>query len=166
VTVSFRIGEKAFKALQNEAKKNNTSLNTLANQLFTAYAEYDRFLQKFRMIKVSNPTFKLILNAATKEAVVEAGRHAGSSIPITFILARTGEINATNAVEYLRMMGTYAGLFDYSELSGTGKTSLTLTHDLGANGSLFLASYVEALFKEVGKPFKVTSHENGVTVEL
>ena len=81
VTISFRISETAFKALQNDAKKNKTSLNTLANQLFMAYAEYDRFLQRFRIIKLSNPTFKRILNAATKEAIVQAGSSAGSSVP-------------------------------------------------------------------------------------
>lgn len=62
VTISFRISESAFKALQHDAKKNNTSLNTLANQLFTAYSDCDRFLQKFRMVKLSSPTFKHILN--------------------------------------------------------------------------------------------------------
>ncbi len=67
--MSFRISENAFKALQQDAKKNNTSLNTLANQLFMSYAEYDRFLQKFHMVKVSSPNFKRVLNAATKEAI-------------------------------------------------------------------------------------------------
>ena len=166
VTISFRISESAFKALQNDAKKNNTSLNTFANQLFMAYADYDRFLQKFRMVKLSTPTFKRILNAASKEAIVEAGRSAGSSVPESFILARMGEINAASAVEYLRLMGAYANLFDYSEITSSGKSSVTLTHDLGENGSLFLASYVEALFKGAGKNVKVSQYDNGITVDL
>lgn len=166
MTISFRIGESAFKALQNDAKKNNTSLNTLVNQLFTSYAEYDRFLQKFHMIKISTPTFKRILNAGTKEAIVEAGRSAGASVPETFILAKMGDLNATSAVEYLRLMGTYANLFDYSEITASGKTSLTLTHDLGENGSVFLASYMETLFKNAGKGVKITQFENGITIDL
>lgn len=166
MTISFRIGESAFKALQNDAKKNNTSLNTLANQLFTTYAEYDRYLQKFHMIKVSGPTFKHILNAVTKEAIVEAGKSAGSSVPESFILAKMGDISASSAVEYLRLMGAYANLFDYSEITSTGRTSVTLTHDLGANGSVFLASYVEALFKSAKKDVKIAQYENGVTIEL
>ena len=166
VTISFRIGETAFKALQDEAKKNNISLNTLANQLFTAYADYDRFLQKFHMIKLSSPTFKRILNAASKEAITEVGRSAGASVPESFILAKMGEINQGNAVEYLRLMGTYANPFDYSQVALTGKGSITLTHDLGINGSLFLASYVESLFKNAGKSAKISQYENGITIEL
>jgi hypothetical protein len=46
LTISFRIGETAFKAPQDEAKKNNTSLNTLTNQLFMAYGDHDGFLQR------------------------------------------------------------------------------------------------------------------------
>jgi hypothetical protein len=166
VTISFRISESAFKALQQDAKKNNTSLNTLANQLFMSYAEYDRFLQKFHMIKVSNPTFKRILNAATKEAIVEAGKSAGSSVPETFILAKMGDINAASAVEYLRLMGAYANLFDYSEITVSGRSSVTLTHDLGVNGSIFLAGYMEAVFKSAGKNVKITQYENGITIDL
>ena len=166
MTISFRISESAFKALQSDAKKNNTSLNTLANQLFMAYADYDRFLQRFRMVKLSSPTFKRILNAATKEAIVEAGRSAGSSVPESFIRARMGEVDAANAVEYVRLMGAYANLFDYSEVTALGKSSMTLTHDLGGNGSLFLASYMEALFESAGKNVKVAQYENGITIDL
>lgn len=166
MTISFRISESAFKALQEDAKKNNISLNTLANQLFMTFAEYDRFLQKFHMIKLSSPTFKRILNAATKEAIVEAGRSAGASVPESFILAKMGQIDTTNAVEYLRLMGAYANLFDYSQVAPTGRNSITLTHDLGLNGSLFLTSYVESLFKSAGKSVKVSQYENGITIEV
>lgn len=166
MTISFRISENAFKALQNDAKKNNISLNTLANQLFMSYADYDRFLQKFHMIKISSPTFKRILNAATRDAIVEAGASAGSNVPESFILAKMGDINAETAVEYLRLMGAHANLFDYSEVTSSGKTSMTLTHDLGPNGSVFLTSYVHALFKSVGKNVKTSQYENGVTIDI
>ena len=42
VTLSLRISEVAYKALQEDAKKQNASLNTLANQILLAYAEHDR----------------------------------------------------------------------------------------------------------------------------
>ena len=166
VTISFRISEKAFKALQDDAKRNNTSLNTLANQLFMTYAEHDRYLQKFHMIKMSTPTFKRVLNASSTEAIVDAGKSAGSSVPQSFMLAKMGEISAASAVEYLTLMGTYANLFDYTEISISGKSSITLTHDLGPNGSLFLASYVEAIFKQTGKNVKIAQFADGITIDV
>lgn len=166
MTISLRISEVAFKALQEDAKRHNISINTLANQLFLTYAQYDRFLDRFHMIKLSNPTFKKILNAATHDEIVQAGRAAGSSLPPSFILAEKGELNLANAVDYLRTMGTYANLFDYGETLGSGVDTITLTHDLGPNGSVFLANYVDALLKPLGKAYKIIELPDAVTIKF
>jgi histone H3/H4 len=166
VTISFRISENAFKALQEDAKKHNVSINTLANQLFVTYAEYDRYLSKFHMIKLSAPTFKRILNASTDDAIVEAARAAGASVPVSFILAQKGEYTLGNAIDYLRTMGAHANLFDFSESVGSGSSTITLTHDLGSHGSVFLANYVESLLKPLGTEFKVLKFPDAITIRL
>lgn len=135
VTISFRVNESAFKALQEEAKKQNISLNTLANQMFIEFAEYDRFLERFRMVKLSTPTLKRIINAATEEAIVEAGRLAGGSVPQSFMLAKIGEISLESVLEYLRLMGAHANLFDYSDVIHGGKDSVRLPMTLGRRGA-------------------------------
>lgn len=166
VTISFRVSESAFKALQEEAKKRNVSLNTLANQLFVAFSEYDRFLDRFKMVKISTPTLKKIIDAATDDAIVAAGRTAGASVPESFILAKRGELSVDNAFEYLSLMGAHANLFDYTDLVHSGKNSVTLTHDLGEKGSLFLASYVESVFRSLGRTVKVIQFPDSITVEV
>ena len=166
VTISFRISETAFKALQEDAKKHNVSINTLANQLFVTYAEYDRYLSKFRMIKLSAPTFKRVLNASTDEAISEAAQAAGASVPVSFILAQKGEYNFGNAIDYLRTMGAHANLFDFTESIGTGGSTITLTHDLGMHGTLFLSDYVEALLKPLGHKFEILKYPDAVTIKL
>ena len=164
VTISFRISETAFKALQEDARKHNVSLNTLANQLFVTYSEYDRYLAKFRMIKLSAPTFKRVLNASTADAIADAGKMAGASVPVSFILAQKGEYTLANAIDYLRLTGAHANLFDYTESIASGSVSVTLTHDLGPHGSLFLANYVEALLKPLGSGLKVIQYPDAVTI--
>jgi len=166
VTISFRISESALRALQEDARKQNVSLNTLANQMFVSYADYDRFLQKFHMIKLSTPTLKRIINAATDDAIVEAGTAAGGSVPGSFILAKTGELSIPNALDYLKLMGAHANLFDYSEVTHSGKTSVTLTHDLGPKGSLFLSYYITAMLKAIGADVKVQQQPDAITFEI
>jgi hypothetical protein len=166
VTISFRVNESAFKALQAESKKRNISLNTLANQMFIEFEQYDRYLEKFRMIKLSTPTLKNIINASTDEAIVEAGRQAGGSVPEGFMLAKSGEITREGVLEYLQLMGTHANLFDYSEVVHGGAYSVTLTHDLGPKGSLFLASYVQSIMKALDRTVKVTQFPDTVTLEI
>ncbi|HXW36369.1 MAG TPA: hypothetical protein VEJ36_00455 [Nitrososphaerales archaeon] len=166
VTISLRISDSAYKALQEEAKKQNTSVNTLANQLFLTFTEYDRFLKKFHMVKLSTPTLRSIIDAASEPDVVEAGSTSGSSVPIAFVVAKTGNLTFDHAIEYLRLMGAYANLFEYSEASDGGHVSITLTHELGPKGSTFIANYVEAIFKRFGKPFKVNKYKDAVTLEF
>jgi histone H3/H4 len=166
VTISFRVSESALRALQEDSKKQNVSLNTLANQMFVTYADYDRFLQKFHMVKLSTPTLKRIMNAATDDAIIEAGRSAGSSLPQSFMLAKTGETSVANALEYLRSMGAHANLFDYSEVVHEGKTSVTLSHDLGNKGTLFLTHYVESIFENLDKKLKVRELSDAIAFDV
>jgi hypothetical protein len=166
VTTSLRVSESAFKALQEEAKKHNISLNTLANQMFIEFAEYDRFLERFRMVKLSQPTLKRIINAATDEAIEEAGRQAGGSVPQSFMLAKTGEISKQGILDYLRLMGTHANLFDYSEVVHSGGDSVTLTHEMGPKWSLFLANYVTSIFKILNEKPKMTQLPDAITIEV
>ena len=166
VTVSFRINEAASKALQTEAKKRNISLNTLANQMFIEFAEYDRFLDRFRMVKLSTPTLKRIMDAATNESIAEAGKLAGSSLPQGFMLSKSGEINRGEMVEYLRLMGAHANLFDYSDVIHGSGNSITLVHDLGPKGSLFLANYVQSMTKSLEKPVRITQYPDSITIEI
>jgi hypothetical protein len=165
-TISFRVTESALKALQEEAKKHNISLNTLANQMFIEFAEYDRFLERFRMVKLSTPTLKRIIEAATDEAIVEAGKLAGASVPQSFMLAKSGEISVQIVLEYLRLMGAHANLFDYSDVVHGGKDSVTLTHDLGPKGSLFLANYVQSILNNLDKNAKIMQYPDAITVEM
>src|SRR5208337_1559208 len=115
-TASFRLDESALNALQEDAKKQNVSVNTLINQLILTYANYDRPMKRFHMVKVSGSTFRHILQAAKEETIIGAGNLAGSDGPRTSILAQSGELTAENALTYLKTMGTYSSLFEYSEV--------------------------------------------------
>lgn len=165
-TASFRLDESALKALQEDAKRQNLSVNTLLNQLILTYANYDRPMKRFHVVKVSGSTFRHILHAARKETIIEAGNLAGKDGPKAFILATYGELTPENALDYLKTMGNYSSLFEYSEVMHGGKMSVTLTHDFGPKGSLFLQEYVRAIFEPVGKPLRFLGDENAVLFEF
>lgn len=165
-TASFRLDESALKVLQEDAKKQNVSVNTLLNQLVLAYANYDRPMKRFHMIKLPASSFKHILEAATDEAIIYAGNSTGKEVPKTYIRAKWGELTVENALNYLKTTSNYANLFEYSEVIYAGKINVTLSHDFGAKGSLFLQSYVQAIFELLGKAPKFLPDENAVTFDL
>jgi hypothetical protein len=165
-TASFRLDESGLKALQEDAKKQNVSVNTLLNQLVLTYANYDRPMKRFQMIKVPASTFRYILQGAETETIIEAGRSAGNDVPKTYILAKWGEHTVENSLDYLKSTSDHAKLFEYSEVVHTGKISVTLSHNFGAKGSLFLQHYVQAIFEALGRSPKFFPDENAVVFEL
>ena len=165
-TASFRLDESALGALQDDAKKQNVSVNTLLNQLVLTYANYDRPMKRFRMIKLPASTFKHMLRAATNDTIIEAGKLAGGDVPKTYMVSRWGELTGENALSYLKITADHTGLFEYSEVVHGGKTNVTLSHDFGAKGSLFLQRYVQAIFEHLEVPIRFLPDENAVAFEL
>ena len=165
-TASFRLDDSALEALQEDAKKQNVSVNTLLNQLVLTYSNYDRPMKRFQMIKLPASTFRYLLQGAKSETIIEAGNSAGNDVPKTYILAKWGELTVENALDYLRIMSIHAKLFDYSEVMHGGKVSVTLSHNFGVKGSLFLQHYVQAIFAPLGTLPKFLPDENAVVFEL
>jgi hypothetical protein len=165
-TGSFRLDEAALNILQEDAKKQNVSVNTLLNQLLLTYANYDRPMKRFHMVKMPASTFRHILQAANNQTIIEAGKAAGEDVPKTYIHARWGDLTEENALNYLKTMGNHANLFEYSEVTHDGKINVALSHDFGPKGSLFLQSFVQAIFEPLGRPPKFSHDENAVVFEI
>jgi len=161
-TASFRLDESALEALQEDAKKQNVSVNTLLNQLVLTYSRYDRPMKRFQMVKLPASTFRYILQGAKNETIIEAGISSGSDVPKTYIVAKWGELTVETCLDYLRTMSTYSKLFDYSEIMHDGNVNVTLSHNFGIKGSLFLQNYVQAIFQPLGKALKFSPDENAV----
>jgi hypothetical protein len=88
VTRSFRISQSAFDSLKEDAERKKITVNTLVNQLFLSHRDFDRYFERMGLIKIAAATFNLLLNAASEDRVVEAGRQAGADIPRTIIVAK------------------------------------------------------------------------------
>jgi hypothetical protein len=167
VTRSFRINESAFLALEEEAKKRNISLNTLVNQLFLSYANFDRYFQRLGMLKMSKVTFRKILKAAPDNEIVELASEVAQNSSRIIILARYGTLSLTSVLDYLNNLADYAYFVERSEVvSPGGKRVITLIHSYGKKGSIFVKAYTKALFEQINMEPKLSSTENSVTIEV
>ena len=167
VTRSFRINERAFLALEEEAKRRDISLNTLVNQLFMSYANFDRYFQRLGMIKISKVTFRKILNAAPANEIVEVAREVAQNSSTVIILAKYGTMSLTSVLEYLNNYADYSSFVERSEVvSPSGKRVITLIHSYGEKGSIFVKAYAKALFELIDMEPKLSSTENSVTIEV
>jgi len=167
VTRSFRINESAFLALEEEARKHNISLNTLVNQLFLSFANFDRYFEKFGMLKISKVAYRRTLKAVPDEEIVEAAREVAQNSARVLLLTRYGTLSLAGVLEYLKSLGDYAYWFEYNEvLSPERRRVVTLTHSLGQKFSLFMVAYSKSLFEQIAMSPKLTSTEDSITITI
>jgi hypothetical protein len=167
VTRSFRINESAFLALEEEARKRNISLNTHVNQLFLSFANFDRYFQKFGMLKISKVAYRRTLKAVPDEEIVEAAREVAQNSAKVVLLTRYGTLSLAGVLEYLKSLADYAYWFEYNEvLSPERKRVVTLTHGLGEKFSLFMIAYSKSLFDQIAMNPKLASTEDSITITI
>ena len=167
VTRSFRISESAFLALEEVARKRNISLNTLVNQVFLSFANFDRYFQKFGMLKISKVAYKRTLKAVPDEEIVEAAKEVAQNSGRVVLLTRYGTLSLAGVLEYLKSLADYAYWFEYNEvLSPERKRVITLTHSLGQKFSLFMIAYSKSLFEQIPLSTKLTSTEDSITITI
>jgi histone H3/H4 len=166
VTRSFRINESAFLALEEEARKHSISLNTLVNQLFLSYANFDRYFQRFGMLKISKVAYRKTLKAVPDKEIAETAKEVAKNSGRVVILARYGAMSLQGVLEYLRSLADYAYFFEYNDVLSDGKRVITLTHSLGEKFSIFLIAYVKSLFEQIAMEPKLTSTEDSITINV
>lgn len=166
VTRSFRISERSLKALEDEAKRQNIGVSALLNQQLQAYGEFERYFRRLGLIKISSVTFQKLLQSSSEKEVARAGTEAGSDTPRSIILAKYGVLSLGTAMDFLMMLSEYGNQFELGEVEADGKKNVTLLHRLGANGSVFFASYMKALFEGIGYAPKITTSEHSVLIEI
>lgn len=166
ITRTFRISERAFSDLQGDAKRQNVSVNTLVNQILLSYTNFDKFIKKLHMLKISRPTFRRVLEAASDEAIIQAGQSAGTDVPKFFILAKDGTLTLQSVLSHLKDLGDYGNLFEFTESLQNRKRTVTLAHELGPKGTLFLAHYVQTVFESIDTRPTFTLGDNSIIIEL
>ncbi len=158
VAKSFRVNEHALSAIQEEAERQNISLNTLVNQLLIDYAEFGRFVKRLNALRLSRKTFEVVLEASSMEELAKGARAAGKSAPMAIIASKWGKVNSQIVVDFIRDLSAYANLYEYNETTEDGHLTITLMHDLGPKWSTFLTNYLSEAFASANiKPVVKTS---------
>jgi len=102
-SISFRINEEYEKVLRDIAEKNKISLNTLANQIFGNYAEFEIYAKKFGTLRTSTDTFRRLLNGMDEKNLVEVATRCGSQEAKEFVLFKWKEINSKTVTDFIKI---------------------------------------------------------------
>ena len=166
VTATFRVSEHVYQGLQKEAEKQDTSLNTLVNQLLDVHIDMEVYLSMVGFVRVTKPTFRRILEGSTEDAIMRAGRSSGKETGRSITLARSGVLTRETLLQSVRMFAEFGGFAHYSEIDTEGKPVIVLMHDFGQKGSLFISSFVKGAFEAIDREPTMSTGERSVVIEF
>ncbi len=150
VTRTFRIEDAYDEAIRKESEKQGISVNNLINQILKKYTFQDRFLGKSHSITFAPQTMKSILESLDDTKIRALGAKAGSTTPRDRLLLRGMHLERNSALWFISdVLGDYNDWFTCVIHERKDHTLIFLRHIYDEKWSLFLACYLESMFKDI-----------------
>ena len=166
-TITFRIDENYEKSLRKEAEEKRISLNTLANQIFGDHVEFGQFMKKFGMVEMSKGSFRDLLEILDEKNIINFAKSVGSKEPKDFILFKWTELSPKSISEFISMYFEHCGYGMCNMQTTESEITVSIHHEFGKKGSLFLKSFLEAIIQStLEKETNVVITQNSVTLKF
>ncbi len=146
-TITFRIDKEYEKVLREEAQSKKITMNTLANQVFGDYVEWQRYMERFGTIVLSKEAFKLILDLLDEKNLLNLAVNIGEKVPKEFILFKWKDVATDNVIKFIKMYFDHCGYGAHDQTESEGTVTFSIHHDLGKKGSVFLKAFLETVIK-------------------
>lgn len=166
-TITFRIDEEYEKGLRKEAEEKRVSLNTLANQIFGDHIDFDQFMRKFGMIEMSKGSFKELLTALDEKNIINFAKSVGAKEPKDFILFKWKVLSPDSVSGFIKMYFERCGYGMCDMQQDNNSNTVSVHHEFGKKGSVFLKSFLEAIVQSTLKQeCTVSITDNSVTLKF
>jgi hypothetical protein len=167
-TITFRISKRYEEFLRKKSEQERVSINTIANQIFGEYIEWQQFIEKFGTIVLSKEAFSMLIESIDEDKLIDLGIKIGSNIPQEFILFKWKEITKENVIEFLQMFINHCinGENDCT-FTMDNKAAISIKHNMGLKWSIFLKSFFGAIIKEtLQKEYNTKITKNSLIVHF
>ena len=145
-TVSFRIDSILRANLEEEAKKNRTSLNTLVSQILSRYADWWRYVGRLGLIPVSKDLLRDAFKSLDKSELEELGKSFAETSGREHVLYLYQQLSLGTILQFLDLWSSH---FDAYEHRYDGKMHYyTVHHDVNLNFSIFVKEFVTTMIRE------------------
>lgn len=170
ITRTFRIDEAWDWILEEEAERQNISINALLNRILRRFALFDRYTDRLAIIRLSNRALGEMIKSVSDEKLIELGEKHGSLDGVDFFSSMGYPPKYETFVYLVREhFGNpkVAGWFECFYHSMERHDLFHLQHNLGRNWSVFVNSYLRALLKTVSSAKAESKiYEYAVTIKI
>lgn len=147
-TVTFRIDEELLSRLRFESKNQEISTNTLVNQVFRRFLEWDIYQPKIGLVSITKPVFVKIFEGLTEDEVIRLARTIGKdeARDVTFFMKGKVDIDSFMAWFEIQMLNSSV---QTSHTIDSNIHMYVMKHDLGRNWSVYHKTILEIIFDRV-----------------
>jgi len=138
-----RISEDMDKLLQKDAEDKRTSVNALINSIFTKYAEWDRYAERFGYVSIGKQLLASIVLATDEDRLAEIGDELGGQLTRQFIMFWFKRVNLETFLDYVSLVCRYGGIAKYEMERDGREYVITTIHELGLPWSYFLKHFID-----------------------
>ena len=165
-SISFRIDESILNKLKNEAKENDISLNTLANQVFKRYVEWDSFGTKVGMVPVAKPLLIELFSELDENRLAELADKIGKRVVNEVTMFVKGTLDEESFMKWFESR-LRASPFEVNHvIQENGAHSFIIKHDMGIKWSTFHKMIIEQFFKTIKKDVDIDAQNNMFVVNF
>lgn len=144
VSRNFRFDNASARWLQFESERKGVSLNSLVNNIFRKYSEFDRLAERTEMVTLSQYLLAMLIESVPDAELADKVFHFGKKMGHDSVLFWKKKVNVETLRDYLSStMCEYCNLAEYDVDVDTD--TLILTHNLGPKGTIFLTAYIDGL---------------------
>lgn len=147
-TMSFRFDVEVLKKLKDESEKQNISLNTLANQIFKRYVEWDRFESKVGMVPVAKPILGILFKNLDEKETIKLATEVGRDIIGDITVFMKGSMDVESFLSWFETRMN-ASAFEINHTIKNSTHMIIVKHDVGYNWSLYHKTILELIFTDI-----------------
>ena len=166
-TITLRLEKKILSKLRRESEQNQTSLNTLANQIFRQHIDWHSKASKAGYVPLLKPVIIKLLDRLSEEDVIRVAEEVSKDMFKDVMLLMRDEndlVSTLNHIEtWIRMSG-----FPYKVEVDEDKEvySYVIQHDMGRKFSLLLATRARVIFERLEKQGNFVVTDNTIVLKV
>jgi len=164
---TIRISEELDELLEKDAKLNRTSINSLISSIMAKYAEWDRYIEKFRYISVPAAVFRALLDLVDENALATIAEQLGVELPNEITSFWFKQFNLESYLQYISNASEYGKALE-AEIENEGRNyTITIYHEYGKKWSTALKHYHDKAIRTYLKTIpQIEITENTVTIKF
>jgi hypothetical protein len=163
-SVTFRISTSVLEKLYAQAELQQTSLNTLVNQILTNYADWDMTAIDAGWIVIPKDEMGEILNNLDENAIILAAKKSVERTrDIRLLMTNSNNLDAFLFVLYHRSRKSG---FHYKEYRTETSIKIVIQHEMGEKWSIFTKTLYEGILDDLEHPARLEHSGNTLILNI